>query len=166
MSHSFENLLSKRAILSDYNGPSVTELAATVTQLVTQSIDWSHLVTDLDLTWDTDNLVSHVSDLIKYRPGFKGYNVTEVLESYIIRECQTKIEDGDVERIRLLADLVTKLRSEGLVDLHNVKELVLTISDPEISLLLHTCGLVNIAAQWSSCTRHRTSHQNRFANQQ
>ena len=151
MSHSFNNLLSKRAILSDYTGPSVTELAATVTQLVTQSIDWSHLVTDLDLSWDTNTLVNHVSDLIKYRPGFKGYNVTEVLESYIIRECQTKIKDADIERVRLLADLVTRLRSEGLVDLHNVKELVMTITDPEISLLLHNSGLVNIVAQWRHC---------------
>ena len=137
--------------MSDYTGPPVTELAATVTKLVTQSIDWSHLVTDLDLTWDTGTLVSHVSDLINYRPGFKGYNVTEVLESFIIRECQKKIEDGDVDGVRQLAELVTKLRSEGLVNLQDVKELVMAITDPEMSLLLHTSGLVNIAAQWRHC---------------
>ena len=90
MSHkdALEALLSSRSVISAYSGPSPTQLAASVTRLVTQSVEWSHLVTEWDPgTHDTCWLLSHVSDQILYRPSLEDYTVTEVVESLLIQSC-------------------------------------------------------------------------------
>ena len=45
---SYESLLSGRAVLATYTGPSPEQLAEGVARLVSQSVDWSGLLAEAD----------------------------------------------------------------------------------------------------------------------
>ena len=50
-----------------------------------------------------------------------------------------------------MTELISQLRTEGKIDLRDVAELRLKISDPEVSWLLHHHRLVDIVTQWRQC---------------
>jgi len=71
-SNLLNNLLSSRTILSSSSDYSSQEHATYVNKMVYQSQDWSHLITEWDPTYhDTSWLLSHVSDMVQYRPSLK-----------------------------------------------------------------------------------------------
>ena len=71
-SNSLNNLLSSRPILSHSSDYSSQEHVKNVSKMIYQSQDWSRIVTDWDPTFhDTSWLLSHVSDMVQYRPSLK-----------------------------------------------------------------------------------------------
>ena len=54
---SYESLLSGRAVLAPYTGPSPAQLAEGVARLVSQSVDWAGLLAEAD-RWRHDSLVT------------------------------------------------------------------------------------------------------------
>ena len=78
----------------------------------------------------------------------KDYTETEVIESLLLQSCIKFIKTGHVAAVKNITDIIVKLRKSGHVDLHNVSELQIPVSNPEISMLLHESELVSIGNQW------------------
>ena len=58
---------------------------------------------------------------------------------------------NDVAGVKKVAELISQLRTEGKINLRDVAELRLKISDPEVSWLLHHHHLVDVVTQWRQC---------------
>ena len=151
-----EKILLSRPVLKPYQGPSLPELASSALKLMSKSQDFSYLLAECgrDDEMDPTSLVSHVKAQMSFRPSLANFTLVEVLESFLSQRAAACLEAEDDQGLLRLARLVEALGPQVGLDMRGVlaeRQTGLTeVTRAEVSLALHTSGLLSLAEQLRS----------------
>ena len=149
-----EKIFLSRPVLRPYRGPSLPELAASALKLMRKSQDFSCLLAETgpdDEELDPAMLVSHVKAQMSFRPSLADFTLLEVLESFLSQRATACLEAQDDPGLLRLARLVVALGPLVGLDMRGVlaerRSVVTEVTRAEVSLALHTSGLLSLTEQ-------------------